>query len=160
MNSGLFSSNYACVCETADLVGKSFSSPFWISKKRERKKIQEQISQLWNPFKAFLFDWKSEIRILRSKARFLNRMHSELKDKEEERVFFLAIFLLKVLRLTDPSYLLKKLKLREETNTGAEGTSNEEKPEEVSSVSACEFHFSLKFLLISESSSFLFYYYY
>ena len=87
-------------------------------------------------------------------------MHSELKDKEEERVFFLAIFLLKVLRLTDPSYLLKKLKLREETNTGAEGTSNEEKPEEVSSVSACEFHFSLKFLLISESSSFLFYYYY
>jgi len=87
-------------------------------------------------------------------------MHSELKDKEEETVFFLAIFLSKVLRLTDPSYLLKKLKLREETNKGAEATSNDEKPEEVSSVSACEFHFSLKFLLISESSSFLFYYYY
>ena len=86
-------------------------------------------------------------------------MHSELKDKEEETVFF-AIFLLKVLRLTDPSYLLKKLKLREETNTGAEATSNDEKPEEVSSVSACEFHFSIKFLLISGSSSFLFYYYY
>ena len=86
-------------------------------------------------------------------------MHSELKDKEEEKFFF-AIFLLKVLRLTDPSYLLKKLKLREETNTGAEATSNDEKPEEVSSVSACELHFSIKFLLISGSSSFLFYYYY
>ncbi|CAH3178443.1 unnamed protein product [Porites evermanni] len=38
----------------------------------------------------------------------------------------------KVLRLTDPSYLLKKLKLREETDTGAEApsTSNDEKPEE------------------------------
>ena len=88
-------------------------------------------------------------------------MHSELKDKGEETLlFFFAIFLLKVLRLTDPSYLLKKLKLREETDTGAEASSNDDKPEEVSSVSACEFHFSLKFLLISESSSFLFYYYY
>ena len=87
-------------------------------------------------------------------------MHLELKDKGEETFFFFAIFLLKVLRLTDPSYLLKKLKLREETDAGAEATSNDEKPEEVSSVSACEFHFPLKFLLISESSSFLFYYYY
>ena len=89
-------------------------------------------------------------------------MHSELKDKGEEMlfIFFFAIFLLKVLRLTDPSYLLKKLKLREETDTGAEASSNDDKPEELSSVSACEFHFSLKFLLISESSSFLFYYYY
>ncbi|CAH3014109.1 unnamed protein product [Porites evermanni] len=40
----------------------------------------------------------------------------------------------KVLRLTDPSYLLKKLKLREETDTGAEATGNDEKPEEVSSL--------------------------
>ena len=87
-------------------------------------------------------------------------MHLELKDKGEETFFFFAIFLLKVLRLTDPSYLLKKLKLREETDAGADASSNDEKPEEVSSVSACEFHFSLKFLLISESSSFLFYYYY
>ena len=162
MNSGLFPSNYACVCETAYLVGKCFSSPFGISKKRERKKlkIQDQISQLWNPFKALLFDWNSEIRILVSKSRFPTRMHLELKDKGEETFFFVAIFLLKVLRLTDPSYLLKKLKLREETDAGAEASSNDEKPEEVSSVSACEFHFSLKFLLISESSSFLFYYYY
>ena len=60
---------------------------------------------------------------------------------------------MKVLRLTDPSYLLKKLKLREETDTGAEGpsTSNDEKLEEDSRVSTCEFHFSLKFLLIFES---------
>ena len=86
-------------------------------------------------------------------------MHSELRDKEE-KVFFFAIFLFKVLRLTDPSYLLKKLKLREESDTGAEATSNDEKPEEVSRVSACEFHFSLKFLLISESSNFLLNYYY
>ena len=87
-------------------------------------------------------------------------MHLELKDKGEETFFFFAIFLLKVLRLTDPSYLLKKLKLREETDAGAEASSNDEKPEEVSSVSTCEFHFPLKFFLISESSSFLFYYYY
>lgn len=40
----------------------------------------------------------------------------------------------KVLRLTDPSYLLKKLKLREETDAGAEASSNDEKPEEVSSL--------------------------
>ena len=102
-------------------------------------------------------DFKIEIR-----SRFPNRMHSELKDKGEETFFFffLKFFFLKVLRLTDPSYLLKKLKLREETDTGAEATSNDEKPEEVSIVSACEFHLSLKFLLISESSSFLFYYYY
>ena len=82
-------------------------------------------------------------------------MHSELKDKEEEAFVFFEIFLLKVLRHTDPGYLLKKLKLRGETDTGAEATGNDEKPEEFSSVSACEFHFSLKFL-ISESSSFSF----
>ena len=158
MNSGLFSSNYACVCETTDLVGKSFSSPFGISKKREREKIQELISQLWNPFKAFLFDWKSDIRI---KIEIQISQSNALWAKRQRRRngYFFAIFFLKVLRLTDPSYLLRKLKLREEINTSAEATSNDEKPEEVSSVSACEFHF-LKFLLISESSSFLFHYYY
>ena len=80
-------------------------------------------------------DFKIKIQISQSNALWAKR--------QRRKKGFFAIFLLKVLRLTDPSYLLKKLKLREETNTGAEATSNDEKPEEVSSVSACEFHFSL-----------------
>ena len=67
---------------------------------------------------------------------------------------------LKVLRLKDPSYLLKKLKLREETYSGAEApsTSNDKKTDEDSHVSNCEFHFSLKFFLICGICNFLFYY--
>ena len=106
--------------------------------------------------KSFL---SSEIRlqislsIANPKPRFPNRTHPEQRDNEEEKSVCNFTFLLKVLRLTDPSYLLKKLKLREETDTGAEApsTSNDEKPEEDSRVSTCEFHFSLKFILIFES---------
>ena len=62
-------------------------------------------------------------------------------------------FLLKVLRLTDPSNLVRKLKLREETDLEAEEplASNDEKQEEDSRVSTCYFHFPSKFLLACES---------
>lgn len=62
-------------------------------------------------------------------------------------------FLLKVLRLTDPNNLVRKLKLREETDFEAEAplASNDEKQEEDSRVSTCDFHFSSKFLLACES---------
>ena len=38
-------------------------------------KKENQKSQCWNPFSDFVFDCKSEIRILKSKSRFPNRMH-------------------------------------------------------------------------------------
>ena len=62
-------------------------------------------------------------------------------------------FLLKVLRLTDPSTLLRKLKLREETDLEAEAPSagSDEKKEEDSRVCTCDFYFSSKFLLACES---------
>ena len=44
-------------------------------KKRERKEIQEQISQRWNPFSDFAFDCKSEMQILKSNSRFSDRTH-------------------------------------------------------------------------------------
>ena len=49
-------------------------------KKKERKKIQEQISQLWNPFSDFAVDWKPETRISKSKSRFPNRMHTVVEE--------------------------------------------------------------------------------
>ena len=52
MNSGLLIANYACACITA-VLKDSFS----------------------NPFLDFAFDFKSEIRILKSESRFPNRMH-------------------------------------------------------------------------------------
>ena len=38
-------------------------------------KIHKQISQRWNPFSDFVFDCKSEIRILNSRSWFPNRTH-------------------------------------------------------------------------------------
>ena len=78
---------YACACKTAVLkncVSNPFSdfppSPLPPSSKKkkrkaERKGIQEQISQRWNSFSDFVFDCKSEIRILKSNTlvRHLNQ---------------------------------------------------------------------------------------
>ena len=52
-----------------------FKSFFGFPNPTVKMKIQEQISQRWNPFSDFAFDCKPEIRILRSKSRFPNRMH-------------------------------------------------------------------------------------
>ena len=70
VNSGVLFTNYACACKTA-VPKDSFSNPF----RTVKRKIQKQIFQRWNPFSGFAFDCKSEIRILKSKSRFPNRMH-------------------------------------------------------------------------------------
>ena len=50
-----------------------FQILFRVSQSNGKKKIQKHISQHWNPFSDFAFDNKSEMRILNSKSRFLNR---------------------------------------------------------------------------------------
>jgi len=57
-----------------------FQMLFRITKKKERKKIQEQISQRWNPLSDFAVNWKSETRISKSKSRFPNRMHTVVEE--------------------------------------------------------------------------------
>ena len=50
-----------------------FQILFPIFQSNGKMKIQKEISQRWNPFSDFTFDFKSEIRILKSKFRFPNR---------------------------------------------------------------------------------------
>ena len=52
-----------------------FQILFRIYRSNGKKEIQKQISQPWNPFSDFAFNFKSEIRILKSKSRFPNRFN-------------------------------------------------------------------------------------
>ena len=75
MKSGLLFAIYVSVCKTT-VLKNCFSNPFFrFPKEKERKAIQEQISQSWRPFADFVFDCKSEIWILKSKSRFPNQMY-------------------------------------------------------------------------------------
>ena len=75
MKSGLLFAIYVSVCKTT-VLKNCFSNPFFrFPKEKERKAIQEQISQSWKPFADFVFDCKSEIWILKSKSRFPNQMY-------------------------------------------------------------------------------------
>ena len=68
LNSGLLFANYASACKTA-VLKDSFSNPL--------SDFQKQISQRWNLFSDFAFNFKSEIRILKSKSRFPTRRQRE-----------------------------------------------------------------------------------
>ena len=93
VNCGLLFANYAWACKAAVLkncLSNRFSD---FPKKTERKGIQEQISQCWNPFSDFAFDCKSKIRILKSKSRFPNWTHPQRKETIRKNFQALSIHL-------------------------------------------------------------------
>ena len=64
-----FLANYACTFKTTVLensLKNAFSN--FLPKKTERKDIQEEISQCWNPLSDMTLDFKSEIRNSKSKS--------------------------------------------------------------------------------------------
>ena len=62
-----------CACARLLFLRTVFQILSQISQWNGKKEIQKQMHQ--NPFLDLAFDCKSEIRILRSKSRFPNRMH-------------------------------------------------------------------------------------